>query len=196
MISSLHQSLERLSSLSAWASGFALVAVALLVTVDVLCRKLLGATLAGSDEIAGYTLAGAASWSFSYCLLKRAHIRIDLLYNWTSLRVRCWLDLVALLALLLFMSLFTYRAIGVLVESIQTGATSNTALVTPLWIPQTVWVTGLIYFTFTVAVVTLNSIVLISNRDYAAIRQLAGIPTIEEEVQTETEGVLDTVHAR
>lgn len=196
MISSLQRGLERLSTLSAWASGFALVAVAFLVTVDVLSRKLFGVTLGGSDEIAGYVLAGSASWSFSYCLLKRAHIRIDLLYDWTSLKVRCWLDLVALLALLLFMSFFTYRAIGVLTGSIHAGSTSNTALLTPLWIPQIVWVTGLVYFTFTIAVVTLNSIVLLSNRDYAAIRQLAGVPSIDEEVQAETEGVLYTVHAR
>ncbi|MEM6492353.1 MAG: hypothetical protein AAF684_10700, partial [Pseudomonadota bacterium] len=39
--------------------GWALMAAALLVTYDVVTRKILGISIAGADEISGYVFAGA-----------------------------------------------------------------------------------------------------------------------------------------
>lgn len=182
---------ERIARFSVWVSGFALLALALLVTVDVVSRKWFGATLAGSDEISGYVLACVTSWGYSFCLLRRSHIRIDVVYNRVPLRLRCLLDLVGLSALLLFMAFLTHRAAGVLVKTLESGAVSNTPLLTPLWIPQSLWLGGLVFFTATLIFVTVRTVLLLFRHDLPAVQALAGIPTISEEIAAEVG--LDTV---
>jgi len=181
----LYGAIERAARVSVWVSGFALLGVALLVSVDVISRKWFGATLAGSDEISGYVLACASAWAYSHCLLKRGHIRIDVGYNLAGIRLRCLFDIVGVLLLLTFMAFFTRRAVGVLAESLSHGAVSNTSLLTPLWIPQSVWVGGLIFFTLTLIVVALRSILLFARRDYGRIHDIAGIPSVAEEIGAE-----------
>ena len=51
----------------------------------------------GSDEISGYLFAVGTSWSLAYVLCTRGDIRIDAVYGRLPLKVRGWLDLVALL---------------------------------------------------------------------------------------------------
>jgi len=181
----IHDAFERIARLSVWLSGFALIAVALLVTVDVVSRKWLGATLAGSDEISGYVLACTSAWAYSFCLLRRGHIRIDVAYNRVPVRLRCLFDILGLAALLLFMAMLTYRAVGVLSKTLESGAVSNTPLLTPLWIPQSLWAGGLVFFTATLVLVTVRTVLLFVRRDLQAVHALAGIPTIAEEIATE-----------
>jgi TRAP-type C4-dicarboxylate transport system permease small subunit len=176
---------ERVARGAVWVSGLALIALAVLVSVDVICRKWLGVTLAGSDEISGYVLACAAAWGYSFCLLRRGHIRIDVIYNLVGPRAQRILDLLGLLALLVFMALLTHRAVGVLAKTLDSGAVSNTPLLTPLWIPQSLWVAGLIFFTATLALVTARTILLLVRRDYAGVGALAGIPSVAEEIAAE-----------
>ena len=169
-------------------NGFALLAVALLVAVDVVSRKAFGLTLAGSDEISGYVLAVSSAWAYAYCLLHRAHIRIDLVYARFPLRLRCLFDVIGLSALLLFVSLFSHKALGVFLESMEYGSVSNTPLQTPLWIPQLFWVMGLLFFAVTLIVLCVRSILALVRGDLGTVAKIAGIPSIEEEIATETRG--------
>lgn len=180
----LYRLFERVAQVAVWLSGFALLGVALLVTIDVVSRKWLGATLAGSDEISGYVLACASSWAYAFCLLRRSHIRIDAVYNLMPLRIRCLFDILGLTVLLLFIALMTHRAVGVLAESLQTNAISNTSLVTPLWIPQAFWVGGLVFFTATLVVVLLHVLLAFARGDQAGVQRMAGVPSVEEEIGT------------
>ena len=64
----------------AWSGG-ALVAIsALLISVDVLLRKVFSTSLGGASEISGYVLAVSTTWALALALLDRSHIRIDSLY--------------------------------------------------------------------------------------------------------------------
>ena len=47
MFAAIHARLERISQYAVWAGGTALLAAALMVTVDVLCRKLFNVTMSG-----------------------------------------------------------------------------------------------------------------------------------------------------
>ena len=65
---------------------------ALMVSADVLARRLFGLTMGGSDEISGYLFAIATSLAFPYALLTRSNVRIDAAYALLHPHVRAALD--------------------------------------------------------------------------------------------------------
>ena len=142
----VHGVLSDISRAAVWVGGLALMLSAVMVTGDVIMRKLFGITISGSDEISGYVFAAATTWAYSYCLLNRANIRIDAVYNQMGLRTRAVLDLVGLAALTFYVYLLAVSSVGVLSESLEYDSSAQTTLATPLWIPQIFWVTGLCFF--------------------------------------------------
>lgn len=177
--------LERVARVSIWVSGFAYILVCGLVAVAVLLRKFVGSTLGGIDEISIYVLAISSAWAFSFTLLERAHIRIDVLYNVLPTRVCAILDIVALAGLAWFTALLTYWAGNLFVTSAQFGSTANTPLQTPMWIPQGLWIAGLVVFLVTVALLLLRALWALLRGDLAEIRRVAGIRTVEDEIEDE-----------
>ena len=117
MLESIHSRLERISQLAVWVGGAALLAAALMVTVDVLSRKIFNVTMSGSDEYSGYVFSATTTWAYSYCLLHRSNVRIDALYNYLPRKVTAILDVVGLLLLFYFMSIMTYYAMVSFVDS-------------------------------------------------------------------------------
>lgn len=77
----VHSALQLASRWLVWLGGVALLISAIIVTLDVLCRKFIGVTMSGSDEISGYVFAASTTLAYSYCLLHRSNVRIDALYN-------------------------------------------------------------------------------------------------------------------
>jgi TRAP-type C4-dicarboxylate transport system permease small subunit len=188
MFERIHELLKRISTYAVWVSGAALMISAIIVTVDVVLRKFVGWTMSGSDEVTSYVFAAGTTWSYSYCLLHRANIRIDAVYNLLPVGVRNGLDLVGVFLLLLYMGVLTDRAVVVLQDTIENGSVSNTTLTTPLWIPQLAWLGGLIMFMITLIFVAAYAATAMLKRDSAAVTRIAGILSIEEEIEEETRG--------
>ncbi len=185
----IHRLLERLSLWAVWAGGFALMLSAIMVTIDVLSRKYLNVTMSGSDEITGYVFAGATTWAYAYCLLHRSNIRIDALYNLLPIRLRAVFDITGLFALLLFMGVFTEKAVTVFTDSWVNNSVSVTTLLTPLWIPQIVWLTGLLFFNATLIILIVYTVLSFVVKGPAAVQKLAGTRSIREEMEDETKGI-------
>jgi len=181
--------LERLSRYATWVGGASLLLAAIMVAVDVMCRKFLGITMSGSDEISGYVFAASTTWAYSYCLLHRSHIRIDALYNTLPLPVRAMLDVFGVTLLLFYMAVLTRHAWTAFATSYVNNSVSITTLATPQWIPQLFWVLGLIMFSFTLAFVLFHALVAIATRNWQLVNRIAGIMSIEEEMEVETAGV-------
>lgn len=181
--------LERISRMAVWFGGATLMIAAFIVTVDVLFRKFVGWTMSGSDEVTSYVFAASTTWAYSFVLLHRANVRIDAVYNLVKPKVRAVLDVLGVLLLLLYMGLLTERAIGTLRDSIDYGSVSNTTLLTPLWIPQLAWASGLVFFMITLIVVATYSILMLVRRDYAGVSRVAGVMTMTEEIEEETHGM-------
>ncbi len=190
MLSRLHRIAHTVSSLMVQLNGIALLVVAFFIACDVIFRKFFNLTVAGSDEIAGYVLLVSSAWAYSYCLLNRSHIRIDVVYALCPFRLRCLFDLVGLLAMLIFIVVLTRHALGVLLETIERGAVSNTPLLTPLWIPQVLWVAGLAFFSLSLVLLLVYATVSLIVGDFQQVARIAGVPTIREEIETETRDVL------
>ena len=189
MLESIHSRLERISQLAVWVGGAALLAAALMVTVDVLSRKIFNVTMSGSDEYSGYVFSATTTWAYSYCLLHRSNVRTDALYNYLPRKVTAILDVVGLLLLFYFMSIMTYYAMVSFVDSWVNNSVSITTLGTPQWIPQLFWVAGLILFFVTLILVVVYSIIALLQRNWDLVARVAGVPSIAETMQEETHGI-------
>ena len=176
MLESIHSRLERISQLAVWVGGAALLAAALMVTVDVLSRKIFNITMSGSDEYSGYVFSATTTWAYSYCLLHRSNVRIDALYNYLPRKVTAILDVVGLLLLFYFMSIMTYYAMVSFVDSWVNNSVSITTLGTPQWIPQLFWVAGLILFFVTLIFVVVYSIVALLQSYWELLARVSGVP--------------------
>lgn len=184
-----YDTLERIARSAVFVAGLALLIAAALVTVDVLCRKFLGLTVSGSDEISGYIFAAGTTWAYSYALLHRSNVRIDALYNIFPIWLKATLDVVGVVLLLIYMSIQTKLAVEVFIDSWRLDSVAVTTLATPLWIPQLFWAAGLVLFIITLIFVAAFSITRLIHKDFANVNRVAGVLTVDEEVQEEMRGL-------
>lgn len=186
MFQAVHARLIDISRGAVWIGGFALLIAAFIVTADVISRKIFNVTMSGSDEISGYVFAAATAWAYSFALLHRSNIRIDSLYNLLGLKVRACLDLLGLALLLYYAYVLTSTALEQFLYNWEYGASAQTTLATPLWIPQMFWVSGLCFFVLCLAFLTLWSALSIARGDFSTVNKIAGVPSITEEIDRET----------
>lgn len=182
---SLYLLAERISRAATWASAGLLFAAAAYITADVILRKLLGISLHGSDELAGYALAISTSWSLSFTLLRRANVRIDALYMRLPQHWTVWLDVAGVVLMGAFMAVVTWFTCELWLSSASMGATASTQLQTPLIIPQGLWVAGFLLFLFVLTVLLVRVCILLYRGDTASVSRIAGIRSVEEEVNDE-----------
>ena len=174
--------IEATSRQFARAGGVLLLAAALLISVEILARKLFGAGWNIATELSGYALAIGSALAFADTMLARAHIRVDVLYARFPRPARMLLDLLSATSLTLFAFMLAWRVFDVVAESWRLNAHENTTLATPLVIPQGLWWLGLVWFTLVAGWITLRTAAAIVRGDAAAVRALAGPPGIEEEL--------------
>ena len=185
----IHARLERISQVAVWVGGAALLAAAVMVTADVLSRKIFNVTMSGSDEYSGYVFSATTTWAYSYCLLHRSNVRIDALYNLLPRTITGVLDVIGLGMLLYFMSIMTYYAFVSFNNSWVHDSVSITTLGTPQWIPQLFWVAGLSLFFITLVFVVTYALLALALRNWDLVARIAGVPSIAETVEEETHGV-------
>ncbi len=169
-----------------WVGGALLILAALIVTVDVILRKLFSISMAGSDELSGYAFAIATSLSLTYALLHRSNIRVDALYQHLPEWLRCTLDILGNILLISFIGYVSWRASLLLADTYANQSRSISPLQTPLAIPQTAWFAGLVLFVVTGIVMTLASLIAFFKRDWSAIQQMFGIKSLDEQIEEES----------
>ncbi|MFC7396502.1 TRAP transporter small permease subunit [Chelatococcus sp. GCM10030263] len=185
----LHDVVAGLSLWMARIGGLMLVAASGLISIEILARKFILIPFSVGSELSSYALAIAASWAFGYAVLNRAHVRIDVVRNWTPPAVRFGLDVLALATLAAAALILSYFAWDTVETSWLLGARENTSLGTLLVIPQGLWLIGLIWF----ALVCVEQLVLVglallrgSPGEAAAI---VATPDVADEVEEALEAV-------
>jgi TRAP-type C4-dicarboxylate transport system permease small subunit len=189
VLETIHGWLEKIARFAVWVGGAALLASAIMVTVDVLARKFLGITMSGSDEISGYVFAAGTTWAYSYCAIHRSNIRIDALYNVLPVTARAILDVVGLVLLFIYMHLLTTKGWDVFMTSWERDSVAISALATPLWIPQLFWITGLIMFLITLGFLIIYSGAALITGQLDTVQRVAGTLSVQEEIDEETHGI-------
>jgi TRAP-type C4-dicarboxylate transport system permease small subunit len=185
MLDRLLAFLDKLARAAIVAGGGMIFAAALLVSADVLARKLFGTSLGGADELSGYALAISTTWGLAAVLFARGNVRVDALYQHLPPRLRGALDLFGLVALSLFAIPLARHGYAVLETSWSLGALSNTPLKTPLWIPQALWVAGLVLFALMLVVLLVRASAAFVHGDLGTLHRLAGARSIQEEAAGE-----------
>ncbi len=93
-------------------SSYAVLAMALIMTADVLARTLLGIGTKWTVEVSGYLLVVATFLALGYTLQEDAHIKMDILITKLPKRVQTWLCLVACILFLTYtvlLCVFTWK---------------------------------------------------------------------------------------
>ncbi len=184
-LDALLRGVDRVSRLLAWLGGVILLGMVLLIAVEIVMRRTVGTSPGLSFEYSGYVLGISASWSFAYALFHKAHIRIDAAYVRVPPKGRIALDMLALTAFAAFAVLAAQATLGVLVETLERGTLSNTPLHTPMWIPQSLWAAGWLWFAFAVLLLLARCVVALLLGDAATVRRLAGSSTLDEQIEDE-----------
>ncbi|MCB1388685.1 MAG: TRAP transporter small permease [Rhodobacteraceae bacterium] len=174
----LYSLLYRFSRFSVWLFGAGYLLIAVATTGDVMMRSVFGISTPAIYEISEYVFAIATTWGFAYVLFNRAHVRIDVVYQRLGARLRAWLDLASLLALGAFVAVLTWRAWLTLDETLLFGSRSRTALQTPLWIPQSIWLAGLAFFLLCLIFMAIYVLLLLLRGQVQRVGQIAGIPHV------------------
>ena len=181
--------MRRVSQAGLWFGGFLILLAAVLIGIDVVLRVVFNRSIGGADELSGYALAIGTVWGLGAALLDRAHIRIDSLYILLPTPLRLALDVLGLCLFLAFFALVTWHGVGTFQQSLQSGSRSQSALETPLVIPQALWIAGLLVFLLTGLVLLLHALGLALRGDAAAMANAIGTKSAEEEVAEEIEAL-------
>ncbi len=173
----------------AWIGGAMIMIAALVVSTEVICRKLFSFPFSGSDEIGAYLFAIGTSWSMAFVLVTRGHVRIDALYGGFSPKVRAVFDLVALAGLAVLVIALTDRSWELVSDNLSGWNRSNTPLRVPLPYPQLPWFFGFVLFLLALTIACLRAVAAFARGDYAKVAATAGVPSQDEEVKGELEGL-------
>lgn len=175
--------LDAIARAMGYVAGWAFVACAFLIGVEVVVRNLFGFSTQSTTEISGYLLAFGVSWGLAHALATRNHVRIDVLLNMLPLRARGLLHVVALTILAVFVAFVAYGAVQLARESYEFGATDISLLRTPLVIPQGLWATGICVFLILIVLMLVEAVLLLAGGEWATVDGLHGPRTYVEEAQ-------------
>lgn len=177
-----------LTSLARWGvrgGGIMMLAAALLVSFDVLARKLFSVTVGGADELSGYAFAIACAWSFAFVTLDRMHVRVDALYRLLPSIAARVLDVVALVCIAAFSLLLARYGWEVVATSWTLSARSNSTLAIVLWVPQLLWWLGLALFTVVCLWLLARATLALVRGDWSGVASLAGARSALDEAAEE-----------
>lgn len=170
----LHLLLQSINEWIAIAAGILLLISVAITLFDILARPF-QMSLGGTDELSGYAMAIATSWGISYALTSMAHVRIDLLRARCASRGQALFDAVAILSLSGVAVVIAYRVWPVLAKTLKHNSTANTTLETPLWIPQSLWLAGWMWFALSSVVLAISVIIYIVSGKYDDVNDVAGL---------------------
>ncbi len=169
----------------AWAGGAMILLAAVVVSVEVISRKLLSFAFSGSDEIAAYLFAVGTSWSLAHVLVTRGHVRIDVLYGHLGARGKAAFDLVAIAGLAILVLAIVDRTGELFLDNLAGANRSNTPLRIPLAWPQAPWLAGFVLFLAATVLAFLRSVRALVRGDLATVTATIGVPSQDEEVKGE-----------
>lgn len=190
----MFRSIEWISARAMTIAGWCYLAITLLICFDIAARRLLGFSTEATTEVTGYLMAIGMSWGLAGTLLERGHVRIDVLVQKLPLKLRVWLHLASLAALLVATGFFAWGAFSLAKDSWDFGATDLSALHTPLAIPQGLWAAGLVLLLVAGVAVGARAIGQLASGDADAMDRMLMARTYVDEAAETLEAVAEAQH--
>lgn len=185
MLDNLLNKAHGLSRIFVWIGGTLILLSALLVTVEVILRKLFNTSIGGADEISGYAFGVATSLGFAYALFERAHIRVDTLYAAFPRALKVLASLFGLALLIGFAGIIAWMGWSMVGDTLHHGSRSITPMRTPLAWPQIPWLAGWIFFVLCGGLLFLSAIWSFVTGDVVRADRLIGMKSVEEQIEDE-----------
>jgi TRAP-type C4-dicarboxylate transport system permease small subunit len=173
-----------IARVGAIVAGWALMAISVATCIEVIGRKYFGFSFRGLDEIGGYMLAGVSAFGFAYALSKHSHMRVTLLFPYIPAWVQSFLNALAMLTLAAMAAFCAWRGIYEVLDVLTSGKHSNTPLSVPLWMPQSIWLAGMLVFAAGAVLMALDALGLFF-RNRASLNRIYGPQSLEEEIASE-----------
>jgi TRAP-type C4-dicarboxylate transport system permease small subunit len=135
--------LDGLYLLSGYLAGFFLLAIFVLM-LALSGGRPLNINVTSGDDITSWCMASMAFLGLAHTFKSGEMIRVGLLTERLSGRMRWFTELFALLLAALFIGFFAWHAVDLVMTSWRLNDMSTGVLVIPLWIPQIGFTAGLI----------------------------------------------------
>ncbi|MDQ0326644.1 TRAP-type C4-dicarboxylate transport system permease small subunit [Rhodopseudomonas julia] len=154
----MRKALDMLYDASAIAAALAIVAIAVLVSVQVLGRvadkalqflgyPVYGFLIPSLAEICGFLLVAASFLALASTLRHGVHIRVNLLLQSVPEAAQRPLNALVLTAGTALCGFLAFQGVNLVLESYRFGEVSFGIIPIPLWIPQTAMAAGLVILT-------------------------------------------------
>ncbi len=178
---------SNLSTVLAYACGYVMLALSVIVTAETIARKLLGFSFQGVDELGGYALAVGSSLAFTTALVERGHIRIDLLLLRFPRTLQALLNWLSVLLIAVFALLLMKVGADVVRETIEFSSTAPTPWATPLIWPQAIWYAALGLFAIVALALAAHATYAFATGRWTQLARLYGPKLADEEIKEELE---------
>ncbi len=163
-----------------------IVGSALLVTVEVLLRKIFNISIGGADELSGYAFGVATTFGFAFALHERTHIRVDALYRLFPKWLQILASFVGLALLVGFAAVVSVVAWDMVSDTLTHGSRSITPMRIPLAIPQIPWLFGWIFFVATGLIIGLAAALRLSKNDQTGADMLIGVNSFDQQIEDQS----------
>ena len=187
----MYRCLEWISRRAMSVAGFCYLIITVLICFDITARHLLGFSTEATIELTGYLMAVGMSWGLAGTLFERGHVRIDVLVQKMPLRVRVWLHLLSLIALIVSTGFYVWGAVSLALDSFAFNATDLTTLRTPLVWPQGLWAFGFVLLLLAGLALLLRSLKQMLTGQQDAMDRALMARTYEDEAAETLEAVAE-----
>ena len=191
----MYTMLEAVSRRAMSVAGWCYLLITLLICFDIGARRLLGFSSESTTELTGYLMAVGMSWGMAGTLFERGHVRIDVLVQKLPLKVRVWLHLASLLALLVATGFFVQGAFSLARDSWELGATDLSTLRTPMVIPQGLWAAGLALMLLAALALLVRAVRRLAAGQQDEVDRMLMARSYEDEAAETLEAVAEGQHA-
>jgi len=136
MIDRIKRAVDFFSALGLWVSGLAILFMILLITIEVIGRRVLSFSTLVADEFSAYLLVIITFMGAAYTLKTGGFTRMEVVYNRFRGKGRWIIDFVFNLVSFLFLCIIDYWLWVHIISDYRSGITSISILQTPLFIPK------------------------------------------------------------
>ncbi len=176
---------ETVSRWLVWIGGTLIILSALMVTMEVVLRKVFNVSIGGADELSGYAFGIATTLGFAYALFQRAHIRVDALYNLFPEWLKTISNFVGMILLSGFVGIVCVSAWGMVSDTVKHNSHSITPMRVPLALPQIPWLAGWLFFFLCTLLLIVAAFVALRSGDTARVDRLIGTKSVDEQIEEE-----------
>jgi len=187
----MYRCLEWISQRAMFIAGFCYLIITVLICFDIGARQLLGFSSEATIELTGYLMAVGMSWGLAGTLFERGHVRIDVLVQKMPLRVRVWLHMLSLIALIVSTGFYVWGSFSLANDSFAFNATDLTTLRTPLVIPQGLWAAGFVLLLLAALALALRAVKQLATGQLDAMERALMARTYEDEAAETLEAVAE-----